>query len=562
MLMDLRHLIGYAAPYRWPLALAACVMLLEAGAMLALPWLGGQLAAGVLLDAGHDLQFVLWALLAVLACQALLRFANGYIAGRTAQRLLADLRVRVYDHLQALPLSFHQARRQGETLALVTWEVAQLSSFISGTLIGILPQLLIVAGAVFLMVRLDPLLAVVVACLVPLFYLALKLLGRRLRGLAIELQRSNASAMGIAEENLGMLPAIKTFTREAEESDRYGRQIAHVMQLSITQQRIYAALEPLIHFIAGTAAVLLLWLGSQRLGGGAMTPAELLSFLLYAALLTRPVSSLAGTWGQVQTARGTLERLHGVMTEPAEPIFHPAPALGRVRGRITFEAVRFGYPGRAPILDDVWLEIAAGETVALGGANGAGKSTLVHLLMRLHEPAAGRILIDGIDIASVNLQSLRRQIGLVPQHTLLFNGSVAANIGFGRTDADAAMIERAARLAQAHDFVSRLPQGYETPIGDQGVRLSGGQRQRLALARALLKDPPILVLDEATAMFDLEGERDFITSCTDTLKGRTVLLITHRPASLALADRALLVEGGGVREVAGPSAPVLQAAGG
>jgi ABC-type multidrug transport system fused ATPase/permease subunit len=334
------------------------------------------------------------------------------------------------------------------------------------------------------------------------------------------------------------------------------------MQLSITQQRIYAALEPSIQFLAGTAAVLLLWLGSRRLGGGGMTPAELLSFLFYAALLTRPVSALAGTWAQVQSARGTLERLHGVLTEPAEPIFHPAPPLGRVRGRIGFERVRFAYPGRAPILDEVSLEIAAGETVAIGGANGAGKSTLVHLLLRLHEPAAGRILIDGIDIAGVNLQSLRRQIGIVPQHPLLFNGSVAANIGFGRTDADAAMIERAARLAQAHAFVSRLPQGYDTPIGDQGVRLSGGQRQRLALARALLKDPPILILDEATAMFDLDGERDFIASCTETLRGRTVLLITHRPASLALADRALLVEGGHVREVATAAAATLEATSG
>ena len=557
--MDLRHLLGYAAPYRWPLALTACFMLLEAAATLAIPWLGGQLAAGVLLDGGGDLGLVLWALIAAFAGQALLRFANGYISGRTAQRLLADLRMRVYDHLQALPLSFHQARRQGETLALVTWEVAQLSSFISGTLLSILPLVLTVAGAVFLMFRLDPLLAVLVAGLVPLFYLALKLLGRRLRGLAVELQRSNARAVGIAEENLSMLPAIKTFTREAEESERYGREIARVMRLSISQQRIYAALEPTIHFLAGTAAVLLLWLGSQRLGAEGMTPAELVSFLLYAALLTRPVSALAGLYGQVQTARGTLERLHGVLTEPAEPIFHPAPALGRVKGAISFAGVGFAYPGREPTLEDVDLEIAAGETVAFSGANGAGKSTLVHLLMRLHEPSAGRILIDGIDIAGVNLQSLRRQIGVVPQHTLLFNGSVAANIGFGRPDADQAAIEAAARLAQAHGFIAGLPDGYATLIGDQGVRLSGGQRQRLALARALLKDPPILVLDEATSMFDLEGERAFIADCTAALADRTVILITHRPASLALARRVLVVEGGAVREQRRPELQVASA---
>ena len=210
-----------------------------------------------------------------------------------------------------------------------------------------------------------------------------------------------------------------------------------------------------------------------------------------------------------------------------------------MRGDIEFRDVIFAYPGRQPVLDHFNLHIRAGETVAITGENGAGKSTLVHLLMRLHEPDAGRILIDGTDIASVSLASLRGQIGVVPQHVLLFNGSVRDNIGYGRADADEAAVEHAARLAQAHDFIAKLPQGYDTLIGDQGVRLSGGQRQRIALARALLKDPPILILDEATAMFDPEGEARFIEDCRATLGGKTVLIITHRPASLALADRVV-----------------------
>jgi ATP-binding cassette, subfamily B, bacterial len=546
---DLRALLGFAAPYRATLAAGAAMMLLESAAALAVPWLGGRIAATLLASGpagGGSMTLVLWAMLALFALQALLRFASASVLGAASQRIVADLKIRAYDHLQALPLAFFQERRAGDTLALLTYDVYVVSGYLTGTALAIVPLLVTGAGAAALMFRIQAPLALATVLLIPVFFLMVKILGRKLRPLAQQLQQEHATGVAIAEENLGMLPAIKAFTREEEESQRHGQQMDLIRRLETRQLRIHAAMGPAVQFVAAAGIVGLLWLASGEVAGGKLTPAKLIEFLLYAQLLARPVAGLADIYGQTQTTRGAMRRLMHALDEEPEPPPNVGTVLPKVRGEIRFEDVSFGYPGRPPALQGLHLHVAAGETVAITGPNGAGKSTLSHLLARLHKPGEGRITIDGADIATVSLASLRSQIGIVPQHVLLFNATVRENIAYGRVDATDAQIEAAARAARAHDFIGGLPAGYDTVIGDQGVRLSGGQRQRIALARALLKDPPILILDEATAMFDPEGEREFLEACRDLMASRTVLLITHRPAPLAMAGRTIRLEGGRV----------------
>jgi ABC-type multidrug transport system fused ATPase/permease subunit len=373
----------------------------------------------------------------------------------------------------------------------------------------------------------------------PVYYLAMKILGRRILPITSQWIKSWSGMISLVQENLGLIPVIKAFTRESLEGERFEVKNTDFLQLSRKQILIQSIMSPAISFLAGAGLLLLLWVGIGHVESGRLETSELVSLLLYAMLLTQPVSGLANVYGQVMRTRGAAERLQEFFAVQPEPVSQGKPPISQVSGEIEFDQVSFSYPGRDRVLEDFSLHIRAGETIALTGPNGAGKSTLAHLLMRFIDPDSGVIRVDGRDIREVDLHSLRDQVGLVAQNVLLLDGTVAENIAYGKSDASMEQMREAAKAARADEFIDELPDGYDTVIGDQGVRLSGGQRQRLSLARTLLKNPPVLILDEATAMFDPEGEKSFIEECHEILSMRTVILITHRPASLALADRKL-----------------------
>jgi ABC-type multidrug transport system fused ATPase/permease subunit len=528
------------------MAVLVGLMLFENLFSLISPWLAGQFSE-ILLHGTAQISLnyrqILLAWLGVIFIQAVLSYYSRIVSGVAGEQMVIKLRNKLYFHLQTLPILFYHERRHGQVLSLLSYDTSVVGTFVSSTLISFIPLFFTALGAIFCMYLIHPFVACLSMLLIPLFVLITKVLGRKIRPLSQDLMRQYGTTFSIAEENLSTLPLIKSFNRESLEYQRFTNSNEDLLETSKRYIKAQAQLAPITRFLASTIIIVFLLLAGDRFMSGNMSTSNFVSLMLYGLLLTRPISGMAEAYGQTQRALAAARRLGEVFAQQKEN-FSSGTVLQSVAGKITFANISFGYPDRKVLFTSLSLEIQPGETVAITGKNGAGKSTLVHLLIRLHNPLSGTISIDDRDIRDVTLESLRSQIGLVQQNVLLRNSTIRDNLLFGKHGANQTDLERAAKAAHAHEFITALPAGFDTLIGDQGVKLSGGQKQRLALARALLKNPPILILDEATAMFDPEGETNFIRDNLSTLRDRTVIIITHRPATLALADRIFELKDG------------------
>jgi ATP-binding cassette, subfamily B, bacterial len=552
-LRPLLALAPYVARYRGRALLALVALTVAALTTLLVP-----VAVRRLIDFGftprgialiNNYFSVMIAVVAVLAFASASRF---YLVMTIGERIVADLRRDVFAHLISLSPAFFDSARSGELISRLTADTTQIKSAVGASVSIALRNLMLFIGATAMMVFTSPRLSGFVLLAIPLIVLPLVAFGRWVRRLSRNAQDTLAEASAYASELVGAIRTVQAYTGERLANARFGSEVEQAYEAARTSTRARGVLTAVIIFIVFTSVVFILWIGSHDVLTGAITPGRLGQFVLYAAFAAAGLGQLSEVWGEVSAASGAAERLFEILnvrpdiTAPASPRALPTPS----RGDISFANVSFAYPARpgVPAIDDVSFSVRAGEKVAIVGPSGAGKSTLFHLLLRFYDPARGVISFDGVPIKAADPKLVRAHIALVPQESIVFAASARENIRFGRPEASDAEVERAADLAHATEFIRRLPEGFDAPLGERGVTLSGGQRQRIAIARAILRDAPLLLLDEATSSLDAESETLVQTALEELMRHRTTLVIAHRLATVLSCDRILVMEHGRIVE--------------
>ncbi|HTC25076.1 MAG TPA: ABC transporter transmembrane domain-containing protein [Gemmatimonadales bacterium] len=541
-------------PYRAGLTLAVVTLLLSAGIGLAFPQIVRYLLDAAFLKQDRSrLDQIALLLLGLFVIQALLNYVQTYYLSATGERAVAGLRRELFEKLLTMPPGFFAERRTGELTSRLTTDIGLLQSVMSHQIAEFSRQLLALVGGVVLLTLMQPRLTFTAVGVVPLVVGSAFYFGRRLKRITTGVQDRVAEATAVAEEALSQIRTVQSFVQEPAERERYGERVLASVKAALVRAEVRGLFFGILTFTTFGGIVFVLWQGGLLVLDGKLSPGALVSFLLYTVFIAAAIGALASFFSSYQEAVGAAERVFELLemvspiADPPVPRELPRP----VRGAVAFERVSFRYladPAVPWTLREIDLSVAPGEVVALVGPSGAGKTTLVSLLPRFWDVAEGRIRLDGVDIRDMRLADLRGAIGLVPQEPALFSGTVRENIAYARPGATREEVEGAARAAHAQEFVERLPQGYDTLVGERGVKLSGGQRQRIAIARAILKNPAVLILDEATSSLDTESERLIEDAMERLLIGRTTLIIAHRLSTVRRADRLIVLDHGRIVE--------------
>jgi ATP-binding cassette subfamily B protein len=544
----LSRLLPFMAPYKGMIALASVFLLVAAGASLAIPAAVGQMInhgfskenAGLI-----DQYFLL--VLAVALVLGVATAARFYCVTWLGERVVADLRKALYSHIMGLSPAFFEVTRTGEVLSRITTDTTLIQTAVGSSVSIALRNMLMMIGGLAMLVYTSLSLTSLVLATVAFVVVPLIFMGRAVRDLSRQSQDRIADTSAYAAETINAIQTVQSFTHEPIDRTRFAKATEASFTTALRRVRARSLMTALVIILVFASIVGVLWIGAQRVLHGDMSTGDLSAFILYAVFVASGLGALSEVWGEVQQAAGAVERIVELLsTEPriAAPL---APAvMPPPRGAVTFETVTFEYPMRpgTSALKDFSLTVRPGETVALVGPSGAGKTTVFQLLQRFFDVQGGRILVDGVDIRDVDPADLRKRLALVPQETVIFGDTAFENVRYGRPDATEEEIRAAAKAAQADEFISKLPQGYHTQLGERGVTLSGGQRQRLAIARAILRDAPILLLDEATSALDAESERLVQIALETLMKTRTTIVIAHRLATVQRADRIVVLDEG------------------
>ena len=549
---DLLRLVAYVKPYRGRLTLS--LISLFAGNLLGLafPKLVQFLIDAAFVDRDYaKLNRIGLIILITFAIQAVFAFVRLYLFSFISERVLADIRTKLYNHLTHLPLSFFDNRRTGELVSRVTSDVTVIQTATTTSLSELLRQLFILVGGITIIAITNPKLTLIMLAIVPLVVVLTIVYGRYVRRLSTRVQDRLADANSVLEESLSAIRIVQSFAREAYEQARYREKIMEALRMAMRRAVANGGFIAFIIFVVYSAIAAILWFGSRMVIAGEITAGELTAFVLYTFIVAFTIGGMAELYAQFQQAIGATRRVFELLdTKPAITDKMDARNLATAQGRVQLQGVRFTYGDdrNLEVLKGVTIDAKAGEIIALVGPSGAGKSTLVSLIPRFYEVTEGGLLIDGMDVRDLKVKDLRETIGMVPQETILFSGTIRDNIAYGKLDASDAEIETAARAAHAHEFVSEFPDAYQTIVGERGVKLSGGQRQRIAIARALLKNPAILILDEATSSLDSESERLVQAALETLMQGRTTFVIAHRLSTVRRADRIIVLNEGRIVE--------------